>query len=182
MLPEEIRPLAISLLTSEQEGMKQFEHAIHRIASEVQALDRASTARAIHHLEETIDTLHGKLLAVDRQIGEWARLSLSKITLESEEIDPQDAAREVVANADQFEWFPDRLGIAPQFTPQFADADVLRLREARRILAHDIDYLDASLPQLVEFPNSQALLEAHRDLSQFEAETVRGAGRRSRPG
>ena len=27
-LPAEIRPLAISLLTSEQEGMKQFEHAI----------------------------------------------------------------------------------------------------------------------------------------------------------
>ena len=44
-LPEEIRPLAISLLTSEQEGMKQFEHAIQKIASEVQGLDRSSTAR-----------------------------------------------------------------------------------------------------------------------------------------
>ena len=42
------------------------------------------------------------------------------------------------------------------------------LREARRILGKDIDYLDASLPQLVEFPDSKALLEVHQDLSQFE--------------
>ncbi|MDP3937476.1 MAG: AAA domain-containing protein, partial [Deltaproteobacteria bacterium] len=48
-LPDEIRPLAISLLTSEQDGMKQFEHAIQKIASEVQGLDRGSTARAINH-------------------------------------------------------------------------------------------------------------------------------------
>ena len=44
----------------------------------------------------------------------------------------------------------------------------MRLREARRALGQDIDYLDASLPQLVEFPDSKALLEVHQDLSQFE--------------
>ncbi len=130
-LPEEIRPLAISLLTSEQEGMKQFEHAIHKIASEVQGLDRGSTARTINHLEESIDALHGKLASIDRKIGEWAKRNLAKVTLETEEIDPQDAAREVVGNAGQFEWIPDSLGIAPEFAPQFSDADVVRLREAR---------------------------------------------------
>ena len=167
-LPEEIRPLAISLLTSEQDGMKQFEHAIHKIASEVQGLDRSSTARTINHLEESIDALHGKLASVDRKIGEWAKRNLAKVTLETEEIDPQDAAREVVGNAGQFEWIPDSLGIAPEFAPQFSDADVVRLREARRALGQDIDYLDASLPQLVEFPDSKALLDVHQDLSQFE--------------
>jgi len=167
-LPEEIRPLAISLLTSEQEGMKQFEHAIHRIASEVQGLDRTSTARAINHLEESIDALHGKLASIDRKIGEWARRNLAKVALETEELDPQDAAREVVGNAGQFEWIPDSLGIGPEFSPQFSDLDVGRLREARRALGQDIDYLDSSLPQLVEFPDSKALLELHQDLSQFE--------------
>ncbi len=167
-IPEEIRPLAISLLTSEQEGMKQFEHAIHKIASEVQGLDRGSTARAINHLEESIDTLHGKLASIDRKIGEWAKRNLAKVTLETEEIDPQDAAHEVVENTGHFEWIPESLGIAPEFAPQFSDADVVRLREARRALGQDIDYLDASLPQLVEFPDSKALLEVHQDLSQFE--------------
>jgi len=167
-LPEEIRPLAISLLTSEQDGMKQFEHAIHKIASEVQGLDRGSTARVINHLEESIDALHGKLASIDRKIGEWAKRNLAKVTLETEGIDPQDAAHEVVRNVGQYELIPDSLGIAPEFAPQFSDADVVRLRDARRALGQDIDYLDASLPQLVEFPDSKALLEVHQDLSQFE--------------
>jgi very-short-patch-repair endonuclease/phosphopantetheinyl transferase (holo-ACP synthase)/DNA-directed RNA polymerase subunit L len=167
-LPDEIRPLAISLLTSEQDGVKQFEHAIQKIASEVQSLDRGSTARTISHLEEFIDALHGKLAGIDRKIGEWAKRNLAKITLETEQIDPQDAAREVVGNVGQLEWITDALGITPEFSPQFSDADVVRLREARRTLGKDIDYLDASLPQLVEFPDSKALLEVHQDLSQFE--------------
>jgi len=167
-LPAEIRPLAIPLLTSEQEGMKQFEHAIHKIASEVQGLDRGSTARAINHLTESIDALHGKLASIDRKIAEWAKLNLAKVTLNTEEIEPQDAAREVVENSAQFEWIPDALGVEPEFAPQFSDADIVRLRETRRILGRDIDYLDASLPQLVEFPDSKTLLEIHQDLSQFE--------------
>ena len=167
-LPDEIRPLAISLLTSEQEGMKQFEHAIYKIASEVQGLDRNSTARAINHLAESIDALHGQLAGIDHKTGEWAKRNLGKIALETEEIDPQDAAHEVVRNVGQFEWIPDSLGIAPEFAPQFSDADVVQLRKARRALGQDIDYLDASLPQLVEFPDSKALLEVHQDLAQFQ--------------
>jgi len=167
-LPEEIRSLAISLLSSEQDGMKQFEHAIHKIASEVQGLDRANTARAINHLEESIDALHGRLASIDRKIGEWAKQNLVKVTLEAEEIDPQEAAREVVENVGQFEWLPDALGVESGFAPQFSDEDVIGLRESRRHLGQDIDYLDASLPQIVEFPDSKALLEVHQDLSQFE--------------
>jgi len=167
-LPAEIRPLAISLLTSEQEGMKQFEHAIHKIASEVQGLDRGSTARAISHLEESIDALHGRLAGIDRKIGDWAKRNLANITLDAEGLDPQDAAREVVAGAGQFEWIPDAIEISPEFAPLFSDTDVVRFRDARRTLGNDIDYLDTSLPQLVEFPDSKALLEVHQDLSQFE--------------
>ncbi|NLE46282.1 MAG: DUF559 domain-containing protein [Chloroflexi bacterium] len=73
-----------------------------------------------------------------------------------------------MANAGQFEWMPDRLGIENDFAPQFSDQDIVRLREARRDLGRDIDYLGASLPQLIEFPDSKALLEVHQDLSQFE--------------
>ncbi|MCE1208072.1 MAG: AAA domain-containing protein, partial [Spirochaetia bacterium] len=167
-LPDEIRPLAISLLSSEQEGMKQFEHSIYKIASEIQGLDQFGTARDIKHLEESIDVLHGKLASIDHDIGEWAKRNLTKISLEAEEIDPQDAAREVVENTGQFEWMPDLLGISTEYNPQFSDTDIVRLREARRELGQDIDYLNALLPQLVEFPDSRSLLEVHQDLSQFE--------------
>lgn len=167
-LPEEIRPLAISLLTSEQEGMKQFEHAINKIASEVQALDRSATARGIKRLEETIDALHARRMSVDRDLGEWARKNLTKIQIDGEEIAPPDAAREIVDQVGQFEWIPDALGVAAEFSPKVSDTDVVALRQARRTLGPDLNYLDVSLPQLVEFPDANTLLQTHQDLSRFE--------------
>ena len=93
--------------------MKQFEHAIQKIASEVQGLDRRSTATAITQLEESIDGLHGKLASIDRKIGDWAKVNLARITVDAEELVPEEAAREVVGNLGQFEWIPDPLGIGP---------------------------------------------------------------------
>ncbi len=166
-LPPEIRPLAISLLTSEADGMKQFEYAISKIASEVQRIDRAAVAREIVQIEQQIDGLHGRMSIIDRRVNDWAAKNLSRIELDGEQIEPQDAAHEVVKGAGYFEWIPDALSVEPEFAPKFVDSDVMRLREARRILGQDIDYLDASLPQLVEFPESQLLLQAHQDLSRF---------------
>ena len=166
-LPPEIRPLAISLLTSEADGMKQFEYAISKIASEVQCIDRAALAREILQIELQIDGLHGRMSIIDHRVNEWAAKNLSRIELDGEQIEPQDAAHEVVEGAGHFEWIPDALGVEPEFMPKLADSDVIRLREARRILGQDIDYLDASLPQLVEFPESRLLLQAHQDLTRF---------------
>ena len=167
-LPDEIKALAISLLSSEQEGMKQFEHAIQRIASEVQGLDRVSTTRTIRHLEDQIDQLHSKLVGIDVKIKEWAKRNLSKITVGSEQIDPQEGAREITSQSEIFEWLPDTLGIGEEFDPQFGDADISRLRDARRVLGKDIDYLGTALPALADFPDSKTLLSVHRDLAVFE--------------
>lgn len=167
-LPEEIQALAISLLSSEQAGLKQFEHAIQKIASEVQALDRAAVARDIAHLEESIGTTHGRLAMIDRKVNEWATKNLSKFWLDSEEVSPLDAAHEVIAGGGEFEWLQDRLGISEQFSPHITDADISDIRAARRSLRDDIEYLNTSLPQLIQFPDSAAILQVHRDLSQFE--------------
>jgi very-short-patch-repair endonuclease len=167
-LPAEIQPLAIALLSSEQAGMRQFEHAIQKIASEVQTLDRAATAREITHLEASIDSMHGRLAMIDRKVGDWATKNLAKFWIDSDEINPLDAAREVVEGSGQYEWLPDALGITEQFSPQIADSDVTALRTARRELGGDIQYLGASLPQLVNFPEAADLLRLHRDLSQYE--------------
>jgi hypothetical protein len=92
-LPIDIQPLAISLLTSEFEGMKQFEHAIHRIASEVQSLDRTATQKDIASLGENIDDLHATLSRVDREIEKWAIANLEPICIDGERLNPHDAAK-----------------------------------------------------------------------------------------
>jgi very-short-patch-repair endonuclease len=173
-LPAEIQPLALALLAAEQDGINQFERSIRKIAAELQSLDPATANRQVDGLVETIDALHGKLKRIDTDLGRWAKLNVSRIDLEGENIDPQDAATEVMRNAGQFEWLPDSLGVGPQYSPRFSADDVVRLREARRQLGEDIVYAGSPLPAPGDFPDPLLLVRAHDDLQRY-AKVVREA-------
>ena len=166
-LPEMIRPLVISLLASEKEGVQAFERSIEKIANEVQDLNRDVLAQEIERLETTIDAMQGKLARLDRDLTRWAKLNLSRIDLQGQSIDPQDAAREVMHNVGRYEWIPDALGVGPQFSPQFDEADIERLREARAQLGADIEYVGCDLPSLPDLPDAIELVKAHDQLLRF---------------
>jgi very-short-patch-repair endonuclease len=163
-LPEEIRPLAISLLSNEQEGMKQFEHAISRIASEIQVIDKSAYRKEIAYLEQSINGTHSSLAKIDRDIAGWAKKNLEQIIFENEAISPLDAAHTVVKGQGQYEWIEDSLSI--NNTPLFSNDDIAQLREARRLAANDMHYLNVLLPEISSFPNTQELLRVHQDLSR----------------
>ena len=148
-------------------GEAQFEYAVSKIASEVQAIDRISLAREISQLEGTIDAYHAKLAKTDSEIGSWAVKNLAKIDLDGETLEPRDAAEDVVKFHNETPWPEDPVSIDPGFQPQFTDADIVRLRKARREVSSDIDYFGCTLPLVAAFPDSRELLRAHQDLSRF---------------
>jgi very-short-patch-repair endonuclease len=166
-LPEAIRPLVISLLASEQEGMQQLERSIEKIAQEVQSLNRDVLQQEIERLETGVDALQGKLARLDRDLTRWAKLNLSRVDMQGQSIDPQDAAREVMENVGNFEWIPDPLGVGPQFSPQFSEQDIARLRHARKQLGTDIEYVGCNLPVPDELPEAVQLVKAHDELQRF---------------
>ena len=132
-LPDDIRPLAISLLSTELDGMKQFEHAIRKIASEVQSIDRTATARQIAQLETTIDVLHGQMARLDYDITRWAKANLEPVDLDGERIDPTDAAREIVQGEGQYEWLEDKLETQATFAPKLTNEDIIKETEPRNV-------------------------------------------------
>jgi len=166
-LPEAIRPLAISLLASEHEGMREFEQSIERIAAGVQSIDPSVAAREIVRLEETADALHTRIARVDTDLSRWARLNLSRIELERESIEPVDAAAEVLQHAAGATVIPDALGVGPQYALDLTAEDCERLRQARLALGPDIDYVEHGLPALAAFPDDETVLRAHHDLLRF---------------
>jgi very-short-patch-repair endonuclease len=166
-LPEQIRPLAICLLSSDQEGMQQFEQSIRTIALQVQSMDPEAAAREVAKLDETIDALQARLARVDADIGRWARLNLARIELEDGGVTPAEAAEQVAGAAPGYEWIPDALGVGPQYAPRFTDADLARLREARRELGADLAYVGCELPALDVLPEPMLLLRTHQDLLRF---------------
>jgi len=167
-LPDEIRPLAISLLTSDQVGLKQFEYSILKIASEVQAIDRSVAEREIKHLDSSIEILHGKLAKLDWDVALWGKKNLNKIVIDGVELDPVDAAKELTGNEGLFAWLPDPIDISDEFEPRFNDHDIVVLRSARSEIGDDIVYLNASLPQIIEFPDSKSILQIHQDLRHLD--------------
>ncbi len=173
-LPAEIRPLALALLSAEQDGIDQFERSIRKMAAEMQSLDTQAASRQVDGLVETIDGLHGRLKRIDTDLGRWAKLNVSRIDLGGENIDPQDAAAEVMQHVGQFEWLPDTLGVGPQYAPRFSADDVVNLRAARKHLGADIEYAGSALPSPDELPDPVKLVKAHDDLQRY-ARVIREA-------
>ncbi|MGE6796109.1 AAA domain-containing protein [Psychrobacter okhotskensis] len=164
-LPESIRPLAVSLLTSENEGLKQFEYTIKKISSEVSSINRDAYKKEIVMLDNQIDTIHAQLASTDNKITAWARLNLDDIVIDSETIKPIDAATEVAQNRQLIESFLDTLGIEEAFKPRFTHADMTELRKIRIKLGSDLDYLDKKTPAVADFPSINTIKQLHKDLS-----------------
>ncbi|MEB0043089.1 AAA domain-containing protein [Pseudomonas sp. MH10] len=164
-LPEDIRPLAISLLSSEADGMKQFEFSIEKIAAEVQRIDRAAYKREIEQIDGEIDTLHAQISSLDREVNAWADRNLSNISIDDESISPTAAATIVSAKQEEIAWFPDELSADSCHRPQFDTQDIIALREARMQVRDLLVYLGKKVPQLNNFPDAKKLIQVHLDLA-----------------
>ncbi len=164
-LPESIRPLAVSLLTSENEGLKKFEYTIKKISSEISSINRDAYKKEIVILDNQIDTIHAQLANTDNKITAWARLNLDDIVVDGETIKPIDAATEVAQNRQLIESFTDTLGIEDTFKPRFTHVDIAELKKARMKLESDLDYLDKEIPSVADFPSIITIKQLHKDLS-----------------
>lgn len=163
-LPESIRPLAVSLLTSENEGLKQFEYTIKKISNEVTSINREQYKKQILALDQRIDTIHAQLALTDNKISAWAKLNLDDIVLDNETIKPIDAATEVAQNQNLIIDFPDQLGIESSFKPQFTNNEVTELKKVRLNLGDDLYYLYKNIPDITDFPDINKIKQLHKDL------------------
>ncbi len=164
-LPVELQPLAISLLTNEPEGMKQFEYSIGKIASEIQNINPIALKQEINQLDKRINLLHSEIANIDRNISSWSKKNLDPISIDGDAINPIEAANEVVQGLDQFEWLEDTIPLDSE--TQFCSADLVQLRKARQLVGNDINYLGLELAEISSFPDIHQLLRLHQDLSRL---------------
>lgn len=175
-LPERIRPLCVSLLSDERDGMKQFEHAIQTIAARVSGLNPNQSEKAIAAAEQLLDQLHAKIANVDRTVEEHAQRHMRQYTFRGKSVSPEEMAREVLEQAELHQWFDDD----PPEVEELAvtDADVTALRQARKAVGDDLVYVGTTIPKAEEFPQWVDMLALHRDLVRaktIEAKVEKGA-------
>lgn len=165
-LPSSIQPLAISILTNDQDGMKQFEFAVSKMAQELQTIDRKSLSKEINKDEISINQLHAKLSSIDRSIAEWAKNNIKPFMCDGKAIYPEDAAREVRSATGQYEWLDEDISISPEHDLKIDNNDLIVLRDARKAVGTDINYINENIPDIDIFPDVTELFQLHTDLRQ----------------
>ena len=166
-IPEGIRDLAISLLTSEREGLKQLEATVNILASKIASLDPKPTERDIADSERRIGELRRRIAKIDSEMRAFADVHLRRVGggKDTDGILPIELAERIVRERDRHVWFIDRPELSDVGKPQFTDEDIGAIRVARRTLGLDLDYLGSVLPSVSDLPDAATLAAIHQDLA-----------------
>ncbi|WP_323012490.1 AAA domain-containing protein [Castellaniella sp.] len=168
-LPERIRPLSVALLSDERDGMKQFEHSIQTIASSVATLNPSRAESAIAAAEQKLNQLHAKISRVDQLVAAYAEKHMRTYSFQDRDVTPEEMAKLVVEQAQEYEWFNDEPPASTDGSLPFGDSDISAMRQARMKVGNDLVYIDSTLPAPSVFPGWEVLLGLHRDLVKAQA-------------
>lgn len=167
-VPEEIRPLTVSLLTSDRDGIRQFQGSIEAIQHQVSQLNPEQVGEDIRRLKQSIDRTHSELLRIDQRIDEIAEAQLSEIEVDGQPMRAQRMAELVVSGESKYGWFDDELSIDSQNAPPFGEGEMSTLRDARRALGDKIEYVGNSYPNWQQLPSVEEVVELHGVLSKIK--------------
>src|ERR1700730_2093163 len=162
-LPEGVRDLAISVTTSEREGLKQVEKAIELMLGIVNKIDmnRGQQLTLIRDLEANIVANRKRLIQIDERLAAIATQHLSPVPGSAEQ--PYEAAKRIIEERPRFAWFTDRPG-RPFTETGISGAEVGALASARKTAASDLKYLGKDLPSPANLPNPETVRAWHQDL------------------
>ncbi len=157
-LPEKVRPLTISILSSERQGLRQVEGAIREIQAVVEESRPEIRLAAIRRCEAEIVKIRGRLAAIDAEVESVA--ALQGVPLGPSGELPADLARRVAAGRERAAWFDD----APELYAAEAcldDAIMVRLVAAREAAGDVLDHVDAELPAPEDLPRPEDIAIWH---------------------
>lgn len=166
-LPEGIRDLAVSLLTNERDGMKQFEAAISKISAEVTRLNADELCQTVADLENRLNTLHADIAETDAQARGAAMAHMTRIEFNGKEWSSLDLAQFVLDHASQFDWMEPISW--ENSNDQSIDESILKKAHAARLLLGQ--NLSNEHPQVnIEgLPDRQEIGEIHAGLLALRA-------------
>ena len=81
-IPEELRPLTISLLTNEKQGMKQLESAVQLLAGIASQTNLRDLKRDTKSHELRVKQLKKEIQKIDGEIKDWGLKQLDPINKE----------------------------------------------------------------------------------------------------
>ena len=164
-IPAEIRHLSVALLSDERGGMKQFEHSIQSIASQIDSFNPTTTKSSITQLEVEIDFIHSKIAFIDQKIKGFADKHMTQLPFQGREILPEELAKFVIEHEEDYSWFKDEISSHGKQLG-FGDTEIARLRAARLVVMDDLSYLTSTIPSPDSLPRWEVINALHNEIVQ----------------
>ncbi len=173
-LPAEIRPLAIALLSSEREGLRQLEATIREVQSDDEGTLPGKRRAAIARLELQLSQYKDRIATIDRELEAIAAANVARIGPRNET--PVELAQRIAAEQETYEWFTDR-PLHFSSDAGFGDDDLAALAAARAKAGELLDHNGARLPSTADLPDTDKVVSWHNALiaaSRNDEEAARG--------
>jgi very-short-patch-repair endonuclease len=160
-LPAEVQPLAIAVMTSERQGLRQIESAIRQVQAIVDESKPENRRSTIVRLEGEIAGLQQKIHRIDEELDEIAAGHLTKVGPGRET--PAELSKRIVAEREIYSWLSDRPG---RFAADsgLSDQHWSELDESRRRAGDFIDHSEAKLPASQDLPSGAQMAAWHSDI------------------
>ncbi len=170
-LPDGVRDLAISITTSEREGLKQVEKAVGLMLGIVNAIDlnRNRQLKLIRDLEAGIATNRNRLAEIDRRLAALAMPHMSPVP--GSQQTPYEVAKRLMENRKRHAWFADRPSRSLS-DAGLTTGEVEALLAARQTVKEWIKYLGERLPSPANLPDPETVLGWHQDLLAAQSLTA----------
>ncbi|MEZ0180172.1 AAA domain-containing protein ['Camptotheca acuminata' phytoplasma] len=151
LLPS-IRPLAVSLLSNDQEDNKQLENSVTTIKNTINSINEDEYNQEIEFLTKKIDNLYAEISRIEKETDQLFKKQYQKITLQidnrSKTFSPSEAARFLSENESNNyqQWLLDKLSIENE--PLFLSKDLKKLKSARLAVGESLSYYNIDFPDV----------------------------------
>ncbi len=174
-IPEEIRPLCVSLLGNDRESLDAMQQSVGGISDKDASWDSRQAKVECEALDRELDVLLEKRAAIDRDLrdlreDETVRREIAGGTYRGT---AQEIAKRVNDEHAVFEWFTDTPDDTEQPLEMSPNELLTLLRDCRELTADRLRELEMRLPDGAEVPNSVQLAPLATEESQAVAAVTR---------
>lgn len=178
-IPDDLRPLAVSLLTNERVGQKQLEETVGHIDRVISTAERSELEQKIAMLSQRVTQIKHSMRGIENAMEHLAKQQLQPIPenlrkpelrsakLHKAQLDKLTAtklAKEVKVREADYKWFPDTLHFSAEYEAQFTAEDIQHLRKLRQTLGNYLPHMAQAVPDLSALPKVERVQQLHRAL------------------
>ena len=168
-LPDSLQPLVVASVGTDRQSTQQLQDAVKELSNKVVTLNIDEAKRERRDLEGKIISCDQAIAEADEKLAIVARGNLEHLDLDGNRVTPMEAVQLLGEREHIHGWFLDR---PADYPPAQLNETLERLRSSLPLLAADIMYAGADLPDLSSLPIAQELLDAHRSELEWSRREV----------